>query len=125
MIHSQPYKGVTPRGGGGVVQFCRKKSNSAKNYENSSEKLYKFRYVSEKCLVRTPLPQQFWENKYSFSTEMSIEHELCQTLLVWQNKLIPHPVVIPKLRPCNHDDLHGTIWKSRFNSSGEEVLFYK
>ena len=68
-------------------------------------------------------PQHFWEKKYSLATEMSVWHELCYTLLVRQNKLTPLPVVIPRLRPCNHDDLLGTIWKSRFNSSGEEGSF--
>jgi hypothetical protein len=44
--------------------------------------------------IPPPPPQQFWEKKYSLATEMSVGHELCHTLLVRQNKLTPHPVVI-------------------------------
>ena len=73
----------------------------------------------------SPPPPNNFGKRYSLATEMSVGHKLCHTLLVRQNKLTPHPVVIPRLRPYNHDDLLGTIWKSRFNSSGEEALFFR
>jgi hypothetical protein len=48
---------------------------------------------------RTSPPPNNFGKRYSLATEMSVGHKLWHTLLVQQNKLTPHPVVIPRLRP--------------------------
>ena len=126
MTHGQPCRGVSPGwGGGGEAVLSGKKCNSAKNYKNITEKFKNCTNFDMLVNRTSPPPSNNFGKRYSSATEMSVGHKLCHTLLVRQNKLTPHPIVIPRLRPCNHDDLIGIIWKSRFNSSGEEALFFR
>ena len=86
---------------GGGVQFCRaKKCNSETNYKNITEKFENCTNFDMLVNRTSPPPPNNFGKRYSLATEMSVGHKLCHTLLVRQNKLTPHPVVIPRLRPA-------------------------